>query len=143
MSEVSSEAASDLFASNSPPQLSPSPLPSTPPSKTHSHHQRTQNFFIAPPKLPSAQKKLYKSLPETSLKSEVEIDVDEVIGEYSENGRLYYFARYEGGIAHKVRNTLFARFRDVSDALFQVPIGALSAEVRRTCYRIQYACYLL
>lgn len=101
MSEASSEPGPDLFASNSPPAASSSPPPSTPPPKTQTY-RRAQNFFIAPPKLLSAQKELYKALPQTSLKSEVKIDVDEVIGEYSENGRLYYFARYAGGIAHKV-----------------------------------------
>lgn len=59
-------------------------------------------FFIEPPLLSMEQKKQYKTLPETTLKSEVELAVDEVIGEYREGHNLYYFARYDGGIAHKV-----------------------------------------
>ena len=34
--------------------------------------------------------------------SAVKIKVDEVIGEHREDGILYYFARYDGGIAYKV-----------------------------------------
>ena len=59
--------------------------------------------FVLPPRLPAAQKRQYKPPNETSLRPESEADVNKVIGEYSESGVLYYFARYDGGIAHRVR----------------------------------------
>jgi len=62
----------------------------------------SHGFFIAPPSLPSAEKNEYKGIPESTLTSEVEAEVDEVIGQYREGNDLYYFARYKGGIAHKV-----------------------------------------
>lgn len=61
-----------------------------------------QGFFIVPPTLPPSQKEQYKPVTETSLKTEFYPIVDEVIGEYREGNNLYYFARYHGGIAHKV-----------------------------------------
>ncbi|KAJ2932680.1 hypothetical protein H1R20_g4415, partial [Candolleomyces eurysporus] len=39
----------------------------------------------------------------------MEIDVDEVIGEYKEGHNLYYFARYREGIAHKFPGNVFAK----------------------------------
>ena len=61
-----------------------------------------QGFFIVPPTLPPSQKEQYKPVAETSLKTEFYPIVDEVIGKYREGNNLYYFARYHGGIAHKV-----------------------------------------
>ena len=59
--------------------------------------------FVLPPRLPAAQKKQYKPPNETSLRAESETYVNEVIGEYREGNVLYYYARYDGGIAHRVR----------------------------------------
>lgn len=64
---------------------------------------RSRGPFVQPPTLPSAQKKQYKSPNETSLRAESETHVNEVIGEYREGNVLYYYARYDGGIAHRVR----------------------------------------
>lgn len=72
--------------------------PSAMPKATSSR----QGFFIVPPTLPPSQKEQYKPVTETSLKTEFYPKVDEVIGEYREGNNLYYFARYDGGIAHKV-----------------------------------------
>jgi chromodomain-helicase-DNA-binding protein 4 len=60
----------------------------------------SRDLFVLPPRLPAAQKKLYNPSNETSLS---EILVNEVIGEYREGNVLYYYARYDGGIAHRVR----------------------------------------
>lgn len=80
---------------NSPPSTSqPIPVKMTRPTR--------QTFFVSAPIIPAAQKKLYKAPAETSLKSEVEEAIDEVIGQYQEGNILYYFARLQGGIAHKV-----------------------------------------
>jgi len=59
--------------------------------------------FVLPPSLPAAQKKQYKPVNETSLWAEREPRVDEIIGEYREGNILYYYARYDGGIARRVR----------------------------------------
>lgn len=64
---------------------------------------RSREPFVLLPSLPDAQKNLYKPPDETSLRAEIEIDVNEVIGEYREGNVLYYYARYDGGIAHRVR----------------------------------------
>jgi chromodomain-helicase-DNA-binding protein 4 len=62
--------------------------------------------FILLSRLPTAQKKQYKPPNETFLRAESETHVNEVIGEYREGDLLYYFARYDGGIAHRVRVSL-------------------------------------
>lgn len=106
MSELSSDPAR-LFTpepANPPP---PSSSPDFAPPKLVSSPQ-TRNFYIDPPSLPSDTKKQYKSLPESSLTSEVEIPVDEVVGEYKEGNNLYYFARCGSGSAHKVCPTIFS-----------------------------------
>lgn len=64
---------------------------------------RSRDPFVLLPRLPAAQKKLYKPPNETSLRAESETHVNEVIGEYREGNMLYYYARYDGGIAHRVR----------------------------------------
>ena len=77
---------------------------------------RPQKPFILPPRLPAAQKKQYKPPNETSLGplTESETHVDEVIGEYREGNELYYFARYDGGIAHRVRvSPAFLKFDNI------------------------------
>jgi len=68
------------------------------------HPPRKQPFFISPPVISEAQKKLYKMARATSLHSKYATNVDEIIGEDRQNDVLYYFARYKGGIAHKVRH---------------------------------------
>ena len=64
---------------------------------------RSRGFFVLAPRIPAAQKKQYKPANETSLRAESETHVNEVIGEYREDGVLYYYARCDGGITHRVR----------------------------------------
>jgi hypothetical protein len=61
---------------------------------------RTHQFYVAPPRLPLAQKQQYKPANEGSFG--LDTRVDEIIGEYTEGNKVYYFARQDGGIAHKV-----------------------------------------
>ncbi|TFK36879.1 hypothetical protein BDQ12DRAFT_686022 [Crucibulum laeve] len=68
-----------------------------------------RNFYVALPILPASQKKQYKPVTESSLAAEFQPRVNEVIGEYKEGNRLYYFACYDGGIAHKYPSTPFER----------------------------------
>jgi chromodomain-helicase-DNA-binding protein 4 len=60
------------------------------------------NFYVSPPILPLAQKRQY--LPAKDIQSlKEDARVDEVIGEYFDDKKEhFYFARYAGGIAHKV-----------------------------------------
>ncbi|RDB29203.1 Chromatin remodeling factor mit1 [Hypsizygus marmoreus] len=88
------------------PVTSP-PASPDPPPKAMKPGFHGKAFFVAPPSIPAAQKMLYKATKETSLKSEVEVPVDEVIGKYREGNMLYYFARYKGGIAHKFPSKVF------------------------------------
>lgn len=67
--------------------------------------QARQNFWIDPPVLDAEAKSKYKTIPEEFIASGVEFDspnVDQIIGEYSDESGLYYFARFQDGIAHKV-----------------------------------------
>lgn len=63
-------------------------------------------FYVSPPLLPSALKKQYVPAKDVqSLKEDAR--VDEVIGEYFDEERgHFYFARYAGGIAHKVSHRI-------------------------------------
>ncbi|KAF9015550.1 SNF2 family N-terminal domain-containing protein [Cyathus striatus] len=94
-----------MSESSSNPVLLFTPEPSSGTSKsrykTRDNVDTPLPFFISPPFLSAAQKKQYKPLPESSLAPEVDIPIDEVIGEHKENRQLYYFARFDGGIAHK------------------------------------------
>ena len=74
---------------------------------------RSRGPFVLPPRLPDAQKKLYKPPNETSLRAESETHVNEVIGEYREGNMLYYYARYDGGIAHRVLSPAFLDFDNI------------------------------
>ncbi|KAF8640689.1 hypothetical protein AX17_000345 [Amanita inopinata Kibby_2008] len=58
-------------------------------------------FDILPPILLPEQKRLYKSPSQAALKLNVEIELNEVIGEYNDGNNLYYFARYDDGLAYK------------------------------------------
>lgn len=76
-------------------------VPSTPTTST-SAVRRTGRVFVSAPLLPSAQKRQYKHISETSLNLDARARIDEVIGEYLVVDTLYYYARYDGGIAYKV-----------------------------------------
>jgi hypothetical protein len=79
------------------------------------------------PVMASAQKMTYKSRSDSTLTDSVEYTPDEIIGEYKEKGQAYYYARYKGGIAHKV--TLAPR-----DALFSIltrPVPSLKCKRSR------------
>ncbi|KAG6885407.1 hypothetical protein C0993_002140 [Termitomyces sp. T159_Od127] len=58
-------------------------------------------FFICPPHIDDEKKKLYKPAGASSLKIDPELLLDEVIGRYREHNVTYYYARYQGGLAHK------------------------------------------
>jgi hypothetical protein len=64
---------------------------------------RARKPFVLLPRFSSQRKRLYKPLNEISFGANLQARVDEVIGEYREGDTLYYFARYDGGIARKVR----------------------------------------
>jgi len=76
--------------------------------------RQTETFFIELPVLGAAEKSQYKTLPTQFVASGVEFDapdVDQVIGEYREGTDLYYFARFQDGIAHKVCDLYSLRVR--------------------------------
>jgi hypothetical protein len=70
---------------------------------------RTNKVYVAPPRLHPAQKQQYKPANEISFALNLETRFDEIIGEYTEGQKLYYFARHDGGIAHKVSTRVFRR----------------------------------
>lgn len=85
--------------------------------------------FVLLSRLSATQKKQYKSTNETSLRIEGETHVNEVIGEYREGNLLYYYARYDGGIAHRVRVLLsFLSF----DNHLRVLISSMQSLLRRS-----------
>ncbi|KAG6830296.1 hypothetical protein H0H92_001374 [Tricholoma furcatifolium] len=81
-----------------------------PPSPTGPNEAPLQQpFFILLPDLLDEEKKVYKAAAETSLKQNVEFLLDEVIGEYREGNVLYYYARSQGGLAHKFPSKPFLK----------------------------------
>lgn len=90
--------------SSNPPRVTLT-LPETPPRGSTS---RKFHVEVKPPRLSPSQMKQYKHSNESSLKEDPITRVDEVIGEYEQDGHLYYFARYQGGIARKVRVNMFS-----------------------------------
>ncbi|KAJ3512355.1 hypothetical protein NLJ89_g3566 [Agrocybe chaxingu] len=76
--------------------------------------------YIELPRLSAAKKILYKPVEETSMKGDYEPRVDEVVGEYRDGKYLYYFARYDGGIAHKFPAMRFeAKHKDLVEEYTQ------------------------
>ncbi|KAJ7107605.1 SNF2 family DNA-dependent ATPase [Mycena crocata] len=63
--------------------------------------QRKVLDFVEPPRMASAEKGTYSTRSHPRLGDTVEIAIDEIIGEYTENDKLWYYARWEAGIAHK------------------------------------------
>jgi hypothetical protein len=84
------------------PEKSLPPHDGPPTSSPESSSSIPRGFVIELPLLTPEQKNTYKMALDTSLKPPNQLKVDEVIGEYRVGGILYYFARYDGGIAHKV-----------------------------------------
>jgi chromodomain-helicase-DNA-binding protein 4 len=103
MSRSSSKPRSTISAHATAP---PSSVASINDVKPTSSTQRSASFFVLPPQLPTERKALYKPVKESSLLPKI----DEIIGEYPEQGVLWYFARYKGGIAHRVCFRLFTAF---------------------------------
>ena len=113
---------SDIEEIDRPSSLPPNPrssnplrvilkLPKTPPPPARTSTVR-KLVEVKPPRLSSSQLKQYKPANESSLKEDPITRVDEIIGEHEQDGRLYYFARYDGGIARKVRvDSALAPFR--------------------------------
>lgn len=67
--------------------------------------QTPQTFWVDPPMLDAEAKSKYKTIPEEFIASGVEFDapnVDQIIGEYRDENGLYYYARFQTGIAYKV-----------------------------------------
>jgi hypothetical protein len=95
MADLSSDPA-DLFASHLP---SPSPEVEAPPP---SEPMSEPDFYIIPPILSAEQKELYKTSDRSSLNTENEAKLIEIIGEWKDNGKRFYFARYGDGLAYKV-----------------------------------------
>ena len=90
-------------------------------------------FFILAPHLSDEQKSLYKPAAEaSSIKDNPEILLDEVIGKYREHNVSYYYARYRGGLAHKVRG-IHAKLGSFNASLHSVFFDDFSPEVQTPC----------
>ncbi|TFK77267.1 hypothetical protein BDN72DRAFT_35406 [Pluteus cervinus] len=83
---ISSVASSPLAS------LSPSPMRSP---------QRATFCYVSLPRLSAEERSRYKSVGDTSLKALNVQKFDEIIGEYQDGDKFYYFARYKEGIAWK------------------------------------------
>ncbi|KAF9479710.1 hypothetical protein BDN70DRAFT_878461 [Pholiota conissans] len=72
--------------------------------------------YVEPPQLQASQKQLYKPTNETSLQDNLGMPLTDVIGEYEQDDQLYYFARYDGGIARKFSAIPFRKvYKDLVD----------------------------
>lgn len=119
--EVSSlDAISNPSRSSEPPAINDpaSPIQSTSPSLAYSStkdhcsisdsstHNPTLKPYIYLQPLSTSQRSLYKSFAELkSMSLDSESDDDElksVVGEYQDQETLFYYARREDGICHKV-----------------------------------------
>lgn len=77
--------------------------PFAPPSSSDSSESPT--WYIGVPRL--SDKSAYHDMPVTGPKEHFQIPVDEVVGEYTDSGVFYYYARFQGGIIHRVRSKVF------------------------------------
>ncbi|KAG7450689.1 uncharacterized protein BT62DRAFT_985010 [Guyanagaster necrorhizus] len=69
---------------------------------------QSRKFVILPPILPSEERRRYKDMPEKGKILDIEPPVDEVMGEYRDDqGRDWYYARYQQGITHRFRKRTF------------------------------------
>jgi chromodomain-helicase-DNA-binding protein 4 len=108
MSDAAEDDLSRLFTPPRTPTAASSPLselPHTPSPPPDPKARQTEIFYIEPPVLNSDEKSKYKTLPPQFVTSGFIFDapdVDQVIGEYRDGSDLYYFARFQDGIAHKV-----------------------------------------
>ncbi|KAF8898923.1 SNF2 family N-terminal domain-containing protein [Infundibulicybe gibba] len=66
-------------------------------------------FFVLLPQLSASEKEKYIPVRESSLRSEIQLQIDEVIGEYRDGPILFYFARHDKGIAHKFPSVPFKK----------------------------------
>jgi chromodomain-helicase-DNA-binding protein 4 len=113
MSEGPSDDLALLFTPPRTPVSSAlSEIPPTPRSESSvaPKARQTITFYIEPPVLSLVEKSQYRTLPVQFVLSGVESpDVDSIIGEYREGTDLYYFARFQDGIAHKVCDSYITR----------------------------------
>jgi chromodomain-helicase-DNA-binding protein 4 len=75
------------------------------PSIRQPQTRSSNSFYVSLPSLSLAEKSNYKEASEVALTSDVEFDseeLDEIIGEYHNKGKSFYFVRFQNGIAHKV-----------------------------------------
>lgn len=87
---------------------SPSTL-TEPESNTTSYHTpepQSRPFAILPPPLASVERRTYTNLTPGFMSRGIELPVDEIVGEWSEKGVDYFYARYDGGILQRVRDAL-------------------------------------
>ncbi|CAK5279999.1 unnamed protein product [Mycena citricolor] len=72
----------------------PSPLT---PQASNSLSEHPDQIFDAVllTRMPTPEKENYRQRTESELADKVEMDIDEIIGEYREGGRLWYYARFE------------------------------------------------
>lgn len=92
-----------LFTSEKSPTIPHDTDISLQPSTTPEIVSLQRAFFIFPPHISDEEKKLYKPAGASLLRNDSEMLLDEVIGIYREHNVSYYYARYQGGLAHKVR----------------------------------------
>lgn len=78
------------------------PPPSPQPATTSGSSQRSVVAYVSLPEFSAERKARYKSFKDSTLFPKI----DEIIGEYVQGSRLWYFARFQGGIAYRVRRCL-------------------------------------
>ncbi len=95
---IAEPPGSSSVVSTSPPKIpsSESPAPES---------RRQQAFYIDVPYLSLEEKAQYGPVPDVVIESEDELDCTDlrsVIGEYTEDGSLYYYVVGSGGLARRV-----------------------------------------
>ncbi|KAF5352561.1 hypothetical protein D9756_006063 [Leucocoprinus leucothites] len=100
MSRTSSKPVSVISIPDSPPKTPAESIndANAPNHKPASSRGKAAFDHVAVPHLSAERKAQYKSPRESSL---LVPKVDEIIGEYEQEGHLWYFARFKGGIASR------------------------------------------
>ncbi len=93
-----------LFTPTEPPAARSATPPAASVAPPQTPERRARSVYVLPPPLASAEKRTYQDMSESVLSREITFNVDEVVGEWKDDGKEYLYARYKGGILQRVRD---------------------------------------
>lgn len=119
MSRASSKSASIISIPKSPPVQVAERVGSTGVSEHQAASEEANAvvFHVSVPQISAERRSQYKTPQSSSLVPKI----DEIIGECEYGGHLWYFTRFEGGIASRVRVLSSWAFKHDSSRVFIAP----------------------